>query len=281
MIAKRHWRQCVALFMVGFSLMAGGTIAWAQPKEIWEPQPGQQGKDVIWLPSEQALVDSMLNLAKVTPADYVIDLGSGDGRIVITAAKRGARALGIEYNSNLVEVSKRNAARAGVADRAAFVQGDIFESDYSQATVLTMFLLPSLNLQLRPKILDMKPGTRIVSNSFDMGSWTPDQTVSLTQADGCKSAYCDILLWIVPAKVEGLWRLPEGDLQLQQTFQSLTGALKRGNDSTPIDDGRIDGNRVYFRIGDTRYTGELAGNALQGTFSGKQNGNWLARRADR
>ena len=133
---------------------------------------GQVGKDVMWIPTAQALADKMLKLAQVTPQDYVIDLGSGDGRIVITAAKRGARALGIEYNPDLVELSKRNAAREGVGDKARFIEADLFESDFSPATVITMFLLPELNLQLRPAILDLKPGTRIVSNSFDMGEWT-------------------------------------------------------------------------------------------------------------
>ena len=236
----------------------------------------------MWLPTEQALVDKMLDLAKVTPQDYVIDLGSGDGRIVITAAKRGTRALGIEYNSNLVAVSKRNADRAGVADRAQLVLGDIFEKDFSQATVLTMFLLPDLNLRLRPQILDMKPGTRIVSNSFDMADWEPDQKLVLTSADGCKySPYCDILLWIVPANVGGQWRLPQGVLQLQQKFQFLTGNLSSGNSVTPIADGRVEGNRIRFRIGDALYTCELVGNTLQGTVAGSQNGQWMAQQVDR
>ena len=138
----------------------------------YQPTDGQVGKDVMWIPTAQALAEKMLNLAQVTPQDYVIDLGSGDGRIVITAAKRGARALGIEYNPDLVALSKRNAAREGVGDKARFIEADIFKSDFTQATVITMFLLPELNLQLRPAILDLKPGTRIVSNSFDMGEWT-------------------------------------------------------------------------------------------------------------
>ena len=132
-----------------------------------------------------SMADKMLNLAKVTPQDYVIDLGSGDGRIVITAAKRGARAHGIEYNPDMVELSKRHAAREGVAEKATFVKADLFESDFSAATVITMFLLPDINLRLRPAILDLKPGTRIVSNSFDMGDWTADQTVEVTKEEGC------------------------------------------------------------------------------------------------
>jgi SAM-dependent methyltransferase len=278
MLSKHVRRRCVVLSLVVLSLVAAAPAPVLTAAEIEEPTPGQSGKDVIWLPSEQALVDNMLALAKVTPADFVIDLGSGDGRIVITAARRGARAMGIEYNANLVEVSKRNAARAGVGDKAQFVNGDIFEKDFSQATVLTMFLLPDLNLRLRPKILDMKPGTRIVSNTFDMGEWQPDQNLPLTSKEGCNSSYCNILLWIVPAKVGGLWKLPQGELELQQTFQTVTGALRTKNGVTPIADGRIDGARIQFRIGDARYTGELNGNTLQGTVSGGQNGQWTATR---
>ena len=151
-------------------------MALAQPAKEYQPEVGQDGKDVIWVPTPQALVDKMLDMAKVTPKDYVIDLGSGDGRTVITAAKRGSKALGIEYNPDMVELSKRNAAKEGVSDKATFVKADLFESDFSQAQVITMFLLSSINLKLRPKILDLKPGTRIVSNTFDMGDWKPDQT---------------------------------------------------------------------------------------------------------
>ena len=129
------------------------------------------------MPTSQALVDKMLDMAKVTPQDFVIDLGSGDGRTVITAAKRGARAMGIEYNPDMVELSKRNAAAAGLSeDKAKFMKADLFETDFTQATVITMFLLPSINLKLRPKILDMKPGTRVVSNTFTMEDWEPDET---------------------------------------------------------------------------------------------------------
>ena len=163
---------------------------------------------MIWVPTPQALVDKMLDMAKVTPNDYVIDLGSGDGRTVITAAKRGARALGIEYNPDMVELSKRNAAKEGVSGKANFVKADIFESDFSQATVITMYLLPQLNLKLRPKILDLKPGTRIVSHAFTMEEWTADQTDSVRTA-------APRYLWIVPAKVEGTWQLAAGRAHAQ------------------------------------------------------------------
>jgi hypothetical protein len=283
MSRKHPWRRSLFGGVVVLCLLAWACLAQAQTggEQIAEPTPGQWGKDVIWLPSEQSLVDNMLALAKVTPADYVIDLGSGDGRIVITAAKQGSRALGIEYDANLVEVSKRNAVRAGVPDRAQFIQGDIFQKDFSQATVLTMFLLPRLNMQLRPQILDMKPGTRIVSNSFDMEDWEPDQRKALTQADGCASGFCDILLWVVPARVSGLWRLPQGELQLQQKFQFLTGTFNNSNGATPISDGRVRGSQISFRIGEARYTGELVGSAIQGTVAGSQDGRWIAQRVDR
>ena len=218
-------------------------MAGAEPGEF-QPQVGQEGKDVIWVPTPQALVDKMLDMGKVTPKDYVIDLGSGDGRTVITAAKRGAKALGIEYNPDMVELSKRNAAKEGVSDKASFVKADLFESDFSQATVITMFLLPDINIRLRPKILDLKPGTRIVSNSFTMGDWTADETV--TVKDGCVS-YCTAHLWIVPAKVEGSWQTPQGELTLKQTYQMLSGTLKSGNSSAAIANGKLNGDQITFQ----------------------------------
>src|SRR5262250_3520007 len=138
----------------------------AKAAQEFQPQVGQEGKDVIWVPTPQALVNKMLDMGKVTAKDYVIDLGSGDGRTVITAAKRGARAMGIEYNPDMVELAKRNAAKEGVSSRATFVKADLFETDVSKATVITLFLLPDINLRLRPRILDLKPGTRVVSNTF-------------------------------------------------------------------------------------------------------------------
>src|SRR5438477_9690694 len=187
-----------------------GSLARSQSAKEFQPEVGQAGKDVVWVPTPQALVDKMLDMAKVTPKDYVIDLGSGDGRTVITAAKRGSKALGIEYNPDMVELSQRNAAKEGVSDKASFVKADLFESDFSQAQVISMFLLSSINLKLRPKILDLKPGTRIVSNTFDMGEWKPDETATLP---GCNS-WCTAHLWIVPAKTEGTWKLPQGELTI-------------------------------------------------------------------
>src|SRR5262244_1906615 len=198
-----------SLLALCLALLLGYGLARAQPAKEYEPSVGQEGKDVVWVPTPQALVDKMLDMAKVTPKDYVIDLGSGDGRTVITAAKRGAKALGIEYNPDMVELSKRNAAKEGVSDKAQFVKADLFESDFSKAQVITMFLLPSINLKLRPRILDLKPGTRIVSNTFDMDKWEPDETAEISPAEGCTS-YCKAHLWIVPAKIAGTWKLPDG-----------------------------------------------------------------------
>jgi SAM-dependent methyltransferase len=228
---------------------------------------------VIWVPTPQALVEKMLDMGKVTPNDYVIDLGSGDGRTVITAAKRGARALGIEYNPDMVELSQRTAAREGVTDKASFVKADLFESDFSQATVITMFLLPTINIQLRPKILDLKPGTRIVSNSFDMGEWKADATGN---ANGACGGWCTAYLWIVPANVEGTWKLPEADLTLKQTFQMISGTLKSGGHAADIT-GRLNGDEITFSAGGNQYTGRVNGNVMEGSRG--SGGNWKATRA--
>ena len=249
----------------------------AQTAQQSEPQPGQQGKDVIWLPTPQALVDKMLDLANVTEKDFVIDLGSGDGRTVITAAKRGARALGIEYNPNLVEVSQRNAAAAGVSDKASFKQADIFATDFSEATVITMFLLPTLNIKLRPKILEMKPGTRVVSNSFDMGDWTPDRTERVS--DNCTS-YCTAHFWIVPAKVEGTWKTEQGELALEQKYQVVTGTLKSGNVVAPITDGKLTGDQITFSAAGVQYSGQVNGDTIEGVRkSGSGESRWRATRS--
>jgi SAM-dependent methyltransferase len=216
----------------------------------------------------------MLDMAKVTAKDYVIDLGSGDGRTVITAAKRGAKALGIEYNPDMVELSKRNAAKEGVSDKASFVKADLFESDFSQAQVITMFLLPDINIRLRPKILDLKPGTRIVSNSFTMGDWNADETA--TVKDGCAS-YCTAHLWIVPAKVEGTWQTPQGELALKQTYQMISGTLKSANGSTAITNGKLNGDQITFSAGGTEYSGRVNGNSIEG--SSKPGSSWKATRA--
>ena len=241
----------------------------ATTQKPFKPEVGQAGKDVVWVPTPQALVDKMLEMAKVTPADFLMDLGSGDGRTVITAAKRGLTATGIEYNPDMVELSKKNAAEAGVSDKATFQKADLFETDFSKADVITMFLLPTINMKLRPKILDLKPGTRIVSNSFNMEDWQPDETAQVTE--GCTS-WCTAYLWIVPAKVGGTWTTPQGDLTLTQQFQMLTGTLG----STPIADGKVNGDEVTFTVGGARYTGKLSGKTIQGTVTGGAGGSWTA-----
>jgi SAM-dependent methyltransferase len=217
----------------------------------------------------------MLKMGKVTPNDYVVDLGSGDGRTVISAAKLGAKTLGVEYNPDMVELSKRNAVKAGVGEKAQFVNGDIFKTDFSQATVVTMFLLPGLNLKLRPTLLDMKPGTRVVSNTFNMGEWKPDETAT---AEDC-SAYCRAMLWIVPAKVNGAWKLGDGELIVEQEFQYFRGRLTFGNVVAPISDGKLVADQILFTAGDTQYTGWVRGNAMEGTArKGGSDTKWQASR---
>jgi precorrin-6B methylase 2 len=247
------------ILALGMAAFAAGVCAQT-PK--FEPQVGQPGKDVVWVPTSQVVVDTMLNLAKVTPQDIVYDLGSGDGRTVITAAKRGARAKGIEYNPDMVELSKQNAAKEGVSDRATFVKADLFETDFSEATVVTMFLLPSINLKLRPKILDMKPGTRIASNSFTMGEWQDDETATMDAKDGC-TYWCVAHFWIVPAKVAGNWRIGQGELALKQEFQMLSGSLTADGKTVAIA-GRLRGEQITFTAGGAEYTGKVSGNAIEG-----------------
>jgi Methyltransferase domain len=258
------------------SLIPASVYAQAQPaKEPYEPRVGQEGKDVVWVPSPQVGVNKMLEMAKVTPKDYLIDLGSGDGRTVITAAKQGATALGIEYNPEMVELSKRNAAKEGLGDRATFVQGDLFQSDLSQATVITLFLLPDINIKLRPKILDLKPGTRIVSNTFTMGEWTADETATV---NGDCQTYCTVMLWIVPAKVAGTWQLSQGQLVLKQTFQTISGTIRSGNVSTPITNGKLRGDEISFTAGGAQYVGRVNGNVIEGNVKGGGDSKWRATR---
>jgi SAM-dependent methyltransferase len=230
-------------------------------KEEFVPQSGQAGKDVVWVPTPQALVDRMLDMARVTKDDYVIDLGSGDGRTVITAAKRGVKAKGIEYNPDMVALSKKNAEKEGVAGKLEFVRGDIFESNFTDATVITLFLLPSLNVRLRPILLDMKPGTRVVSNTFDMGDWQPDETI---RAGGDCTSYCTGHFWVVPAKVEGDWQTADGELKLTQKYQMISGSLQTGAVNAPVA-GKVIGNDIVFTAGRTIFTGKVNGGTIEGT----------------
>ena len=253
---------------LSLSLVASVALAQAQTaQKPFEPSVGQAGKDVVWVPTSQVLVDKMLDLAKVTPQDYVMDLGSGDGRTVITAAKRGARAMGIEYNPDMVELSRKNAVAAGVGEKATFAKADLFETDFSQATVITMFLLPQINMKLRPKILEMRPGTRVVSNTFTMEDWEADETAVV---GGECTTWCTALFWIVPAKVEGTWKTPQGELTLKQQFQMLSGTLG----SSPISNAKMRGSEILFTAGGVQYSGRVNGNTIQGT--GGAGGSWTA-----
>ena len=249
-------------FAVGLCLLLAATGGYATATE-YTPESGQPGKDVVWVPTPQVFVDTMLDMANVTASDYVIDLGSGDGRMVITAAKRGARAHGIEYNPDLVEFARRAAVKERVSARATFEHADIFESDFSQATVITMYLLPSLNLRLKPIILDMEPGTRVVSFSFNMGDWKPDQATT--------RAY----LWIVPAKVDGIWKFDDGRILFTQEFQNVTGTLTTMGKDMELS-GKLDGKTISFIAGGREYTGTVSGNAISGTHDG--GGSWKATR---
>ena len=265
----RQWLPVLALS--GFAACAQAQVHAAQD---FVPSVGQSGKDVVWVPSPQALVDKMLDMAKVTPADFVMDLGSGDGRTVITAAKRGARALGIEYNPDMVALSRRNAAAAGVSDRATFVEADIFQSDLSRATVITLFLLTELNIKLRPTLLSLKPGLRVVSNSFKMGEWEPDQSFEL----GCDT-YCTAFLWIVPARVQGKWQLPQGELTINHEFQKFTGTLRTGTVNVPVSRGRLHGDEISFVAEGSEYRGRVADQVMEGTVrNGGNAARWTARR---
>ncbi|WP_081955239.1 cyclopropane-fatty-acyl-phospholipid synthase family protein [Achromobacter sp. RTa] len=255
-----------------FEAGAQAAPAAAQPagQQEYVPNVGQDGKDVIWVPTPQTLVDKMLDMAKVTPKDRLMDLGSGDGRTVITAAQRGLTAQGIEYNPDLVELSRRNAERAGVGDRATFVAADLFATDLSKADVITMFLLSTINEKLRPRLLELAPGTRVVSNTFRMGDWEPDAEETVTQ--DC-STYCTALLWIVPAKVQGKWDVDGQTLQLDQHYQKLSGKLG----SVPISDARLNGAEIAFTVNGVRYTGLVNGKTMSGKAAGQ--GKWSARRA--
>jgi precorrin-6B methylase 2 len=253
MSTRRVILSLMALTFTASVALAQGTATGQKP---FEPQVGQAGKDVVWVPTPQAVVDKMLDMAKLTKDDIHYDLGSGDGRTVITAAKRGARAFGIEYNPDMVTLSQNNAKAAGVADRATFVKADLFETDFSKATVVTMFLLPSINMKLRPKILDMKPGTRIASNTFTMEDWQADETATVT--DGCSSSWCTALFWIVPAKVAGTWNTPSGALTLTQNFQMLSGTL-----GAQAVQGRLRGNEIELTAGTAKWTGMVDGNTIK------------------
>jgi SAM-dependent methyltransferase len=248
--------------MGGMRVAALFLLLFSSSCSSYEPVYGQPGKDAVWIATPQVVVEKMLDLARVGPRDFVMDLGSGDGRTVIAAAKRGARALGVEYDPDLVEYSRRYAQREGLAGRAAFVKADLFETDFSQATVITLFLGQELNLKLRPRILALKPGTRIASNTFTMGDWQEDERAQL---EGCAES-CTALLWIVPAKVAGRYWTSLGEITLEQRFQFLTGALRAGANAFPIE-GRVKGEEIAFTVAypgeSRRFSARLKGTTLE------------------
>ena len=261
----------IALRLLALCLAFAVTPAPAQDAPpLFEPTIGQEGKDVVWVPTPEVLVEKMLDLAKVTAQDYVMDLGSGDGRNIIAAAKRGARGTGVEYNPDMVELAKALAAKAGVADKAEFVRGDMFEADISRATVMALFLLPDNLSRLIPKFLDLKPGTRMVLNGFAVPGWDPDVT---ERAEGDCGSWCTAYLYFVPAKVAGTWQLPQGKLVLEQTFQKVTGKLSLAGKRLDITDGLLKGDLLTFTAGGTKYEGRVNGETMSGI-----GGAWTAKR---
>jgi SAM-dependent methyltransferase len=262
----------LSLVVLAALFLGGPSTRTAQE---YHPTIGQEGKDVIWVPTPEGLVEKMLDMAEVTSADYLVDLGSGDGRTVIAAARRGARALGIEFNPDMVELSRNNARKADLSGKANFIQGDIFEADFSRATVVTMYLLSDLNRRLKPILLGMKPGTRIVSHAFRMDDWEPDQSTM----DSERVAF----LWIVPAQVDGKWFFPmptgHAQLSLIQSYQKISGSLLADGKEVPLRQTSLRGDRIGFSVDGQRYSGRIAGDKIEGHFTdGKSRFTWKARR---
>lgn len=245
-------------FLLAF--LSAAALAQAQ-RDCVEPTSGLEGKDVVWVPTPQITVDTMLDLAKVGPKDLVMDLGSGDGRLIITAARRGARGLGVEYNPALVELARCNAGKEGVAKRAKFVKQDLFQTELSRASVITLFLLTTINVKLRPKLLALKPGTRIVANTFNMGDWAPDHSVEI--GEPCNSSsWCSVLMWIVPAKDEGTYKIPQGEVSFKQRYQKLTGVLYTEGKTLSLA-GSVRGEDIRFTAGGWKYRARLNAGALE------------------
>jgi SAM-dependent methyltransferase len=276
-----HWLHPAAAALAALAI---ALPAAAQKDKDYEPHVGQAGKDVIWVPTPDEVVDRMLRMAQVTPNDYVVDLGAGDGKIAIAAAKKfGARALGIEYNAEMARHAQRNVERAGIAGRARIVQGDIFVSDFSQATVVTMYLLPALNLKLRPQLLAMRPGTRVVSHSFSMDDWEADETSSL---DGRRAYY-----WVVPAAVAGAWSLALAgggaaeklEMTLEQRYQKVEGTVALDTVLGGLREARLRGYLIAFSYVDDKgvrrdFSGRVSGARMEGSFRADNGteGRWSA-----
>lgn len=250
------------------TLSASNTESPKTSSSEYQPVQGQEGKDVIWVPTPEGLIEKMLSVAKVSSQDRVFDLGAGDGIIAITAARKfGAQAVGIEYNPKMAEFARGKVAEAGMSSKVKIITGDIFEEDFSSATVVTLYLMPHLNMKLRPILLNMKPGTRVVSNTFSMGDWQPDETMS---HDHWKAFY-----WVVPAQIEGAWVMTglEGGpirMNLNQSFQNIGGTLTRGGQTFSILGAKLNGSELKFQFitPDRKvhtFSGRLDGRRLTGT----------------
>jgi SAM-dependent methyltransferase len=247
-------------------LPASGLFAQTTAQQDpFKPTVGQQGKDVVWVPTTETMVQTMLDHAQVTAKDFVMDLGSGDGRMIIAAAKRGARGVGVEYNPEMVAYATRLAKEAGVADKATFVQGDMYEADISKATVLALFLLPTNLERLAPKFLDLPPGTRIVANTYWIDGWEPDDSKTLEQ--DCDS-WCTSKLFIIPAKVEGSWRFRDGVLALTQQYQQVQGTYTPKGGQPVAVSGRLRGRAIAVTIDSVEHHGTVNGDRIEGASSG-------------
>lgn len=254
--------------------LTAASVAGAQEKatEPFKPYSGQPGKDVVWVPTPDSMVEKMLEIAGVTADDYVINLGSGDGRNVIAAAKRGATALGVEYNDKMVTLSRERAAEAGVTDKVTFVQGDMYAADISKASALILFLLSENLNKLAPKFLALKPGTRIVVNTFRMHGWEPVYSETVEQC----SNWCTVHLYIVPANAGGTWTLGGGALKLNQSFQAFNGVLSQGGNEATVLQGQLQGNEISFTVAGARYKGSVNGERMTGEIEGKPGAKWTA-----
>lgn len=266
--------------MTASKLLLAAALAFAlsavpAAEKPYEPMVGQDGKDVIWVPNPEVMVEKMLDVAAVTPQDFVIDLGSGDGRNVIGAATRGARGLGVEFNGELVVHARQRAAAAGVAGRAQFVEGDMYAADVSKASVLALFLLPDNLLRLRPKFVDMQAGSRIVSNTYEIPGWPSDK--SETVRESC-AAFCIVYLYVVPAKVAGVWRTADGDITFEQDYQRLSGSYVYYGITLPLENARMNGAEIRFTANGIEYNGRVDGDVMQGRAQGRNDMTWRAMR---
>jgi Met-10+ like-protein len=260
----------VLLGALAFAASPASSQSRAECEQNYKPQVGQSGKDVVWVPTPDELVARMLRMAQVTAKDIVFDLGAGDGKIAIAAGKAGATATGIEYNPDMAKLAQCFVKAEGVSDKVRIIEGDIFKEDFSKATVITMYLLPELNLRLRPTLLNMRPGTRVTSHQFTMGEWEPDEKAEMDY----RTAY----LWIVPAKAAGTWTFKDANggtftANLAQTFQKLSGDVMVGSAKQPLVGASLRGEEIRFAFNDDKgvtrsLTGTVRGNEINGTLRG-------------